>query len=178
MGVFLLRDLPKYESLRCQAERYSGVDPSACAATLLTLRVASDVLEAIEEHLAARGLSVARFTVLMLLNREPEKGLKPSELAEKAGVTRATMTGLLEGLVREGLVRRCSCPNDRRMCSIVLTAKATRKLGSILPDYYERVAGLMKRLSRADKVMLMELLGKVAAGIPAMRDGVPQRRGR
>jgi MarR family transcriptional regulator, negative regulator of the multidrug operon emrRAB len=180
MPLFLLRDIPKYESLQCQAQRYSGVDPSACEATLVTLRVASDVLQAIEEHLSKHELSVGRFTVLMLLNRDPTQRLKPSELAQKAGVTRATMTGLVEGLVREGLIHRCECPGDRRMCSIELTKKGRRKLDSMLPDYYERIAGLMGGLSKGDRRKLVELLGKIAEGIPAVVGGSEQsakRRG-
>jgi DNA-binding MarR family transcriptional regulator len=169
VSLLLLKDLPKYDTLRLMASRYPGVDPTACEVCLVTLRVASDVLQAIEEHLARHGFSQGRFTVLMLLNRDPEAAIPPSELAEKAGVTRATMTGLIGGLEGEGLVERCRCPKDARSCYIKLTKKGRMKLDGMLPDYYERIAGLVGGLGRGDRAKLVELLCEIAKGIPAMR---------
>ena len=48
----------------------------------------------------------------MILNRNPEEGLNPSDLAAKCGVTRATMTGLLDSLERKRLIRRESDQAD------------------------------------------------------------------
>ena len=49
-----------------------------------------------------------------LLNRTPDEGQSPFDLARQSGVTRATMTGLVDGLERDGLVTRDRCPTDRR----------------------------------------------------------------
>lgn len=166
--MFYLRDLPKYEAIRARIERYPQVDPEAFEATLHMLRVATDVLDAFDRYYAGHGVSSGRFSVLMLLNREPDKGLTPSDLAEKAGVTRATMTGLLDGLEKDALVTRRSCRDDRRMCYIHLTDKARQLMEAMVPDYYTRVANLMQNLSVDEKKTLVAILGKVNQGISAV----------
>ena len=62
------------------------------------MRIANDMQEGLEQSLQPHGLSLGRFTLLMTLLREEGHRLKPSILAERAGVTRATVTGLLDGL--------------------------------------------------------------------------------
>ncbi|RYG65247.1 MarR family transcriptional regulator, partial [bacterium] len=112
--TFLLRELPRYECLEMRSRRYPDLDAGAVEATLVMLRVASDVLEAFASHLARNGTSQGRFSVLMILDRFIGSELLPSELAEKIGVTRATMTGLLDGLEKDGFVQRRQHPDDRR----------------------------------------------------------------
>ena len=96
--MLLLKDIPRYETLLAYSKRYPNVDPDALEAYFNLLRVASDVLEGLEQYYLMQGTSQGRFTVLALLNREPDKPLCPADLAERSGVTRATMTGLLQGL--------------------------------------------------------------------------------
>src|SRR5215210_3904865 len=130
--MLLLRDLPKYETIRQYAKRYPEVDPRAVESFIVLLRVASDTLAAFERYLGRRGMSQGKFTVLALLNREPEKGVLPSELADRAGVTRSTITGLLDGLEREGLITREGHADDRRKAVVRLTPAGIRFLDSIL----------------------------------------------
>ncbi len=163
-----LKQLPGHEALRTDAERYPGADVSAVETCLHLLRVSGDVEAAYDAHFARHGLSQARFIVLMTLQREDE--LRPAELAERTGVTRATMTGLLEGLEKEGLVLRRAHAEDGRMWLVRLSAKGRQRLEGILPDHYRRTAALMTGLSTEERRHLAELLAKVAAGIPHVRD--------
>src|SRR5262249_8649854 len=133
------------------------------------LRIASDVLSAVETYLATHDLSMGRFTVLMVLNREPEIGLSPSDLAKRCGVTRATMTGLLDGLERDNLVSRKQHNSDRRMALVKLTECGTKYLDGLAPDYFKRIAGLMGKLQESDKLNLESMLQKVNEGIPSFK---------
>lgn len=168
--MFYLRDLPKYETLLSHSKRYPNVDPAACEAFLVLLRVASDVLHACDEYLLSHGLSQGRFTVLMILNRNPEAGLSPSDLADRAGVTRATMTGLLDGLEREALIRREPHPQDRRMLTVRLTEIGISRLDAILPDYFRRIAALMEGMSESERRAVVGLLRKVETNLPGMAE--------
>jgi DNA-binding MarR family transcriptional regulator len=167
-GVFHLRDLPKYEAIRQRTQRYPEIDPLAVEAFLVLLRIASDVMTSIETYLNRHNMSHGRFTVLMVLNRNPHEALCPSELATKCGVTRATMTGLLDGLEREKYVTRIPDTNDRRMASVQLTPEGITMLDGMLPDYYRRIAGLMGHLNESEKKLLQAMLWKVNEGIPAV----------
>lgn len=168
---FLLRELPHYESLREKARRYPDLDADAVTATLTLLRVAGDVLEGMGAHLARHGVSQGRFLVLILLSRAcAEKGMSPSEIASGLDVSRANITGLLDGLEKDGYVERRQDLEDRRALTIVLTRAGSEFLEAMLPDHYRRIAGLMAHLAPAERHQLVELLGKVARGNGALRD--------
>src|SRR3954469_7323272 len=149
--MFYLRDLPKYEAIRQRATKYPELDARALEVFLVLLRVGSDVLDALEAYLAKQGTSQGKFTVLMLLNRDPDLGISPSDLADKSGVTRATITGLLDGLSREKLVVREDDTGDRRKAVVRLTARGRKLLEGMLPEYYRQVSALMGGLSDEEK---------------------------
>ena len=97
--MLLLKKLPKFETMRQCAQRYPELDLTATQTSLVLLRVASDLIAAINEELAERGISQGRFTILMLLENCPEEeckdqSLSPSDLAEMCGVSRASISGL------------------------------------------------------------------------------------
>ncbi|MGA3067476.1 MAG: MarR family transcriptional regulator [Tepidisphaeraceae bacterium] len=165
--MFYLRDLPKYEAICKRCEGYPDVDPASVECSLVLMRVASDMLAALEAYWARNNTSQGRFSTMMVLNRDPSKGLAPSDLARRCGVTRATMTGLLNGLERDQLITRVPDTNDHRMASVQLTDAGIQYLDKILPDYYHRTAALMSHLPHDDKIMLEKLLWKVNDGIIA-----------
>lgn len=168
---FLLRDLPHYDSLREKAQRFPDLDVDAVEATLALLRVAADVLDGMGAHLSRCGISQGRFLVLVLLNRPcAQKGVSPSDLAHSLDVSRANITGLLDGLERDGWVERRQHPEDRRALTIHLTPAGRQFLEGMLPDHYRRIAGLMAHLTPSERRQLIELLGKVARGTGALRD--------
>ena len=169
--MLLLRDLPRYEMLQQKAQRYPELDASAVDATLVLLRVASDVFEGLSAHLARHDISQGRFMVLMLLDRaESDEGILPSEIAEQLGVTRATVTGLLDGLEKCDLISRQIHPDDRRAFCIELTPTGRQFLTDLLPGHYRRIAGLMAHLSEAEQRQLVALLTKVSHGQNALHD--------
>ncbi len=169
--LLLLRDLPRYEMLQEKAKRYPDLDAGAVEATLVLLRVASDVLEGFGAHFTRNRTSQGRYMVMMMLDRPcASEGMSPSEIAEKLGVSRATVTGLVDGLERDGFISRHAHPEDRRAFCIQLTAKGQTFLAELLPDHYRRVAGLMAHLDEDERRQLISLLAKVAQGQGAMRD--------
>lgn len=162
-----LRDLPSTEVLQKFAQRYPQADVSAIATFLHLLRVATDFSTALDECLSRHGLLQGRWWVLILLMREESKVSLPSILAEKAGVSRATMTGLLDSLERDRLVQRIIDPADRRCVSIKLTAAGEAKLDAVMPDYYSRLRVCMQSLDEASRAQLQQMLTQLHAGIGA-----------
>lgn len=165
-----LRTMPNYETLQRFAERYPELDPEALGASLTLLCVGTQLQEAFCAHFARHGLSHGRFRVLVMLLRGDEQGLSPAELAERTGVTRATMTGLLDGLHGDGLIRRRENRADRRQKQIELTGPGRRLIERLLPEHFRRVTALMAGLKPSELHTLVQLLNKVAPGLPALRD--------
>ena len=162
---FPLRDLPKYETLRDRASRYPEIEAGAVESFLVLMRVGSDVLAAFDKYLARHKMSMGSFTLMMTLNREPTVGMNPSDLAAMCGVTRATMSGLLDGLERKKLLCRESDQVDRRTVLIRLTPHGIESLEGMIHDYYKRVAMLMSKLGEDDKRKLSGMLLKVGEKI-------------
>lgn len=163
--MFYLKDLPTDRTLGKFAKRYPDLDSSALKTCVVLLRTGSDLLTTFETLLGKHGLSQRRFLTLIVMNRTPNKAINPSTLAEKVGVKRATMTGLLDGLEREGLVKRLAHPEDRRKVSIRLTDTGLQVLDEMLPDYYSCIAKLMVNLTENERKNLGSLLGKVNQGL-------------
>jgi DNA-binding MarR family transcriptional regulator len=174
MPHLMLKDLPRYECLMEAAREFPDLDPSAAEAYLHLLRTADDVFALAEGQLAQHGISHGRFGVLMLLWRssaprngdvpitQPPCGPRtPAELADAAGVTRATMTGLIDTLERDGFVVREPDPSDRRMLLVRLTKKAENFLARYLPVHFRLANAVMSALTESERKTLVRLLGKV-----------------
>lgn len=170
--LFLLRELPRFEYLQEKAKRTPGLDAEAAEATLALLRVGSDVLEGLSAHFERNNISQSRFLALMMVERHEDEGstLHPCDVADKLSVTRATVTGLLDGLVRDSLISRRTHEADRRALTLHLTDKGRAYLHEMLPDHHKRVAGLMAHLSASERKTLVALLSKVAQGTNALHD--------
>ena len=175
MPHLLLKDLPRYECLLEAAKEFPDLDPSAAEAFLHLLRTGDEAFGATDRNLTEHSISHGRFGVLMLLWRGTQpRAAKllgaddcacgprtPAELAEAAGVTRATMTGLVDTLERDGYVKREPDPDDRRTISVRLTAKGERFLSDLLPGHFKVIAELMAPLSEPERKTLVRLLGKI-----------------
>jgi len=172
--MFYLMDQPTREQFMDLARRYEDMEPDAVRAMVRLLRVGSDLMDAFDRMLGRYGLSQSRFLVLLVLNRDPSAPLSPSEISSRVGVTRATMTRLLDGLAREGLILRRPHGQDGRRQDLSLTEKGLKLLERILPDYWRRAARLMGALTSGERSTLFELLDKTASGIPELtRDDPP-----
>ncbi|MFN7951579.1 MAG: MarR family transcriptional regulator [bacterium] len=156
-----LRELPRFETTRALARRYSSMDPTGVEAYLSIVVTGNAVARTIETYLAQHDIAPGRFGVLMYLLREKGRNALPSEIADWLGVTRATMTGLLDGLERDRLVRRAAHPGDRRMTLVALTEQGQACLDRLLPDYFRMTATMVAGLGEADRRALVRLLGKV-----------------
>ena len=163
--MFYLKDLPTDRALDEFAGRYTNINPSAIKTCAALLRTGSELLTAFETVFGKYGLSQGRFLTLIVMNRTPEVALNPSYLAKKVGVKRATMTGLLDGLEKHGLVERLPHPEDRRKIGVRLTAQGCLVLDEILPGYYRKIAKVMTKLTEKERQELMSLLQKVNQGL-------------
>jgi DNA-binding MarR family transcriptional regulator len=175
MPHLLLKDLPRYECLLEAAREFPELDPSAAEAFLHLLRTGDEAFGVTERNLTGHNISQGRFCVLMLLWRSVQPRAAallgadactpgprtPAELADAAGVTRATMTGLVDTLERDGFVTREPDPDDRRMMSVRLTAKAEKFLQDFLPGHFKVTGAIMSTLTEAERKTLVRLLVKI-----------------
>ena len=159
--MFFLKDLPTDMSLQEFSRRYPNMNPSALKTCAELMRTGSDLLAAFESVSGQYGLSQGRLLVLIVMNRTPLEALNPSFLAEKLSVTRATMTGLLDGLENENLIERVVDTLDRRRIGVRLTPEGKQVLEKLLPNYYQNMARLTAGLSENERQTMLTLLSKI-----------------
>jgi DNA-binding MarR family transcriptional regulator len=167
MPLLMLKNLPRYECLLEASKEFPDLDPSATEVFLHLLRTGDEAFRVVETHLASHQVTQGGFGVLMALwgrcrgNQEGRDALSPAALAEHTGVTRATMTGLVDTLERDGLVRRTPDLADRRMMSVELTSDGEQLLERILPEHFRQMAWLMAPLSETERKTFVGLLSKL-----------------
>ena len=81
---------------------------------------------------------------------------------------------MLNGLERDGWVKRQPHEKDRRRLMIQLTEEGRIKLDKMLPDHFCRTGKLMAHFTDSEKethqIALPQLLAKLRAGRSAMKE--------
>jgi DNA-binding MarR family transcriptional regulator len=157
----LLNGLPRYEVFLEEAKHFPGLDASACYTYLQLLRTGDELLALDEQILTSYGTRHGRFNLLMMLLKSSAGEATPAGLAEKTGVTRATISGLLDGLERDGLIERRPDPEDRRLIRVHLTTAGHGFLDKIRPGYCRWLSSIMEPLNEEERQQLVMLLEKI-----------------
>jgi DNA-binding MarR family transcriptional regulator len=106
------------------------------------------------------GTTLPRFDLMAQLERVPE-GLRMSELSQRMMVTGGNVTGVTDGLEKEGLVVREVDSVDRRVFHVKLTAEGQRQFKRMASVHERWVVELFGTLSTKQKKQLMDLLGEL-----------------
>jgi DNA-binding MarR family transcriptional regulator len=109
-----------------------------------------------------RTLSAPSFDVLIRLARTPGGSLRMSELAAQTSLTPSGLTRSVDRLQEQGLVRRESCPEDRRGSFAVLTAEGQALMDRAIPGHIAHVAQVLEQLfTPEEETALEELLRRL-----------------
>ncbi|HXW77602.1 MAG TPA: MarR family transcriptional regulator [Candidatus Eremiobacteraceae bacterium] len=109
------------------------------------------------------GLSPGRFNVLMALFGLPDHTQSLSDLGDYLVVTRANITGLVDGLVEDGFLRRLDHPDDRRVVLAQLTPKAIEFLNWFAPLHHQNIKTLLAPFSTKEKREVVAFCDKLRA---------------
>lgn len=161
MYEFGLRELPQQQTLEDYSLRFPELQKEAVVAALALLRTASDLSKAFDSHFASFALTEGRFIILMLLYREREYTLDFASLSEKAEITKPTLTGLIDGLEKQGFVERIPHPNDRRKQLLRITPSGLGLLEQMLPKHYKITGYFMSGLNASEQMALTKMLNKL-----------------
>jgi len=100
------------------------------------------------DRLAPYGLTTTQFFLLTALYEED--GIPISALAQKVALDKATLTGLLDRLERDGLAERKADRADRRAIRVYLTPKA-ESLRVKLTELYHQNNGMFLSLLTSEE---------------------------
>ncbi len=137
----------------------------------LFLRTHSTITRRLDADLiAAHGLTLHDYEVLLHLSWAPEGRMRPSDLTDSVILTRSGVTRLLAGLEEAGLVRREACASDRRVIYATLTEEGRTRLGEARSTHLRGVGDLFTQRFDEEELetlrRLLENLPTTAADLP------------
>jgi DNA-binding MarR family transcriptional regulator len=163
-----LRFDPIAEAERHWAERW-GAEPARAMSAITSVMRAEQILSArLNALLEPFGLTFPRYEALMLLYLTRRGSLPMGKIGARLQVHRTSVTNLIDGLEREGLVSRAPHESDRRTVLASITPEGRRRAE-------EATAVLNSRLFETDGLGEEELdaLTDVLGGFRAAADGIP-----
>jgi DNA-binding MarR family transcriptional regulator len=104
-----------------------------------------------------------RFATLTLIARNP--GISQTELSLANGRDKSSLTPVVEGLVRRGLVERARMDTDRRTYSLSLTPAGKKVLTNMTRCARRHERNLDQLIGERDRKKFIRILKKIAAGI-------------
>jgi len=132
------------------------VDPGTEA--LAAVRVLGKKMHALMERWADRyGLSEGRFQILVRLHHVDGGRIPMGELAEMLDVSPRTVTGLVDNLERDGLVKRVDDPGDRRSVHAELTDQGRERVKALWRGATAGQAELTRGFTEAELIQLRHL---------------------
>jgi MarR family transcriptional regulator, transcriptional regulator for hemolysin len=126
-----------------------------------------DYLKQVDTALAS--LSGGSRGFMMMSTIAEESCQSQVALAERLGLDRTTVTYLLDGLERDGLLTRTPDPADRRVRHVNLTQLGTKRLLELSREVDEVEVQVLSRLTEEEADHFRAILGK-AAGLSAPPD--------
>jgi DNA-binding MarR family transcriptional regulator len=112
-----------------------AADDEKVRAWASVLRVHAAVVPRLERELAAVGMPLSWYDVLLELNSAPDRRLRMTELGAKAVLSRERVSRVVDELERAGLVRRERNPDDGRSLLAVVTDEGRARLRAAAPTY-------------------------------------------
>lgn len=141
---------------------FPDIDHQSVRTCLYFMRVAKKATGVMSDHFARLGISPGKYSILLeLVSAAPGKALSPSELADRIGVTRPTVTGLIDGLKRQGFIERNVDPQDRRKVVLTLTSKGRDFIDGLMPVQFRKMSAIFDGLSKQQQDELCGLLFEI-----------------
>jgi DNA-binding MarR family transcriptional regulator len=146
------------------------LDPTPLAAVGRVLVLAGHLARGAEEALSRHGLTLGQFDILATLRRHEEGGLTPGQLLHSIVLTSGGMTGRLDRLEQQGLVKRSPDPGDRRGVIVQLTAKGRRAIDAATDTRFAQAAEAAGSITEKDAEQLERVLRKWLAVFEEEKD--------
>jgi DNA-binding MarR family transcriptional regulator len=102
------------------------------------------ICAALERELGERhALGVSDFEVLDRLAESPDGKCRAQDLADSVHLSQSALSRLVDRLLKNNLVERCACDDDRRGIYVVLTAEGLRRQSEAAVTHRDILARLL-----------------------------------
>jgi len=102
------------------------------------------------------------FPQIMILEMlRMKKACKMSDVAKALGVTKSAVTGLVDRLIKSGLVRRERLELDRRIVRVSLTPKGAKLSNAMHNHKLKIISRIFSCISKPERAQYLRILEKV-----------------
>lgn len=161
----MLSDQQRDEWIEFIHAQHPDIDPRTFRLMDEIRRVSHLLSQIGETSVASTDLSYAQYRILMMLFfRERagiSDGLNPSEMSERSGTSRNTISSLIRTLEEAGLVGRQLDSEDRRKFNISLTDDGRRLVVDNIGRHMQIVNEIFRTLSPDEMIQLSEKLHRL-----------------
>jgi DNA-binding MarR family transcriptional regulator len=119
----------------------------------------------VDGAMRAAGLSLSRGKILAAM--EKHGPMRPHDLAQHMGHAPRSITDAIDGLERDGFVKRQAHPTDRRAQLLVTTAQGASALERATACKSEAVEQMFGELEESEAVKLLGLLRRALRSVQA-----------
>jgi len=160
-------DVKLSDATRCAAAGApQWLDDTEMAAWRGFIETTGALNAALDADLAAHGLTIGDYEVLVRLSESPDERLRMCDLATQLRLSPSGLTRRLDGLVASGLVVREPSASDRRVMLAALTPAGLDTLEAAAPDHLAGVRRqFIDRLDRSEIEHLASAFAKVQLGL-------------
>lgn len=118
--------------------------------------------EALDEDLAAHGLSLSDYEILVHLSDAKDRSLRMSDLADKTILSRSRLSHRIKYMEGKGWVERQKCDSDKRGTWAVMTTKGWNAIVKAAPDHVSSIRNrFIDQISKADQGNIASIFEKI-----------------
>ena len=118
--------------------------------------------EALDEDLAAHGLSLSDYEILVHLSDAKDRSLRMSDLADKTILSRSRLSHRIKYMEGKGWVERQKCDSDKRGTWAVMTTKGWNAIVKAAPDHVSSIRNrFIDQISKADQGNIATIFEKI-----------------
>ncbi len=141
---------------------------------ILFMRAAHKMFSVAEKYFGKFNISKGKFNVLMILFKDfgmskakgKIDGMPLSEVAKSLFVTKSTITGLIDGLEKDGyVVRDNSGQSDKRRVAVRLTKEGHGFLHRVMPEHFKALSFFLRNFNEEENQQLKHLMEKLLSSI-------------
>jgi DNA-binding MarR family transcriptional regulator len=156
-------------------ERFSAREQQMLETVFAVRSTAQQMDNTISEWMADSAATPARFQILTQLWAAKRRGVPQKDIATAMGVTRATVSGLMAVLERDGLVTSTMASDDRRSYLASLTRKGDAVVEKAIESNKARLRAALTTLTPDELTTLTTLLERFRQGFSVSPDGTGRR---
>ncbi|MEM1308732.1 MAG: MarR family transcriptional regulator [Cyanobacteria bacterium P01_H01_bin.153] len=112
-----------------------------------------------EAHIRQFDLTSSQFDVVATLGNT--NGMSMSDIGEKTLITKGTLTGVIDRLIKKDLVMRENPPGDRRTVIVSLTNKGQQVFEQVFPAHIAYLKTQFEHLEPSELELLRILLSRL-----------------